>query len=382
MKVCTPVSGLFEGYALLNMEVEPSLTWKGGPVPFPLWGQMMTFFREVYAQHKAEATLRLFYHEAKQIWAAEVFEQQVSAASAKETGDPTKTVEYMTLMAAGWCQFGTIHSHASMNAFQSGTDKHDEANSPGLHVTVGNLDKLLTFDCRLVFKGVQYTTALTDWVQVPEPAFMNAMPDELRDEFLRVYIAHVLPRAQSSPQDVAGWLARVKTWTTGNVGGGVYGGNHECRWPRSRHSWGDEYAEITEGGAEVAAPVPFVPTAGATSAEIAEDWAQACGDLVQVVDRYPDTLGELVPAVFRAWADNWLPLKHGNAGAEAANEVIENFMTGIGLEDDETAGVLEEFSVAWDEVMFFISDLTPGVEQTEAMEDLEERCAAVLKVPA
>jgi len=41
----------------------------------------------------------------------------------------------------GFELFGTIHSHAGISAFHSGTDDRDEIHFDGLHITVGNLDK-------------------------------------------------------------------------------------------------------------------------------------------------------------------------------------------------------------------------------------------------
>jgi hypothetical protein len=54
-----------------------------------------------------------------------------------------------------WCHFGSIHHHCNATAFQSGTDLADEYDSPGFHVTVGNLDeKLVSIHARFVYNDL------------------------------------------------------------------------------------------------------------------------------------------------------------------------------------------------------------------------------------
>ena len=48
---------------------------------------------------------------------------------------------------------GTIHSHAAMSAFHSGTDDHDEQFFDGVHITIGKLDSVPEYSCSLVVHG-------------------------------------------------------------------------------------------------------------------------------------------------------------------------------------------------------------------------------------
>ena len=41
----------------------------------------------------------------------------------------------------GYRAIGTIHSHCDFSAFHSGTDKHDMGKMPGLHITIGHVNR-------------------------------------------------------------------------------------------------------------------------------------------------------------------------------------------------------------------------------------------------
>jgi hypothetical protein len=57
---------------------------------------------------------------------------------------------------AGLLRVGTIHSHASADAFHSELDDEDERHDDGLHVTIGNLDGEASVVCSLVVDGRRF----------------------------------------------------------------------------------------------------------------------------------------------------------------------------------------------------------------------------------
>jgi hypothetical protein len=66
---------------------------------------------------------------------------------------------------AGWQCAGTIHSHASMSAFHSGTDDKDEESFDGVHITIGRIPDLNPeFSCSLVIQGKREKFEIWDLV--------------------------------------------------------------------------------------------------------------------------------------------------------------------------------------------------------------------------
>lgn len=154
----------------------PAFLWTGRKMTPLLWQQMLAFFKHTYDTHHAESCCRFLYH-AELGWDIVVFPQNMSAGlSVKDELDD----KVMALrMNAGWQPFGTAHHHCGAEAFQSSTDRTDELGHPGLHVTVGNLDKTpFTVHHRVTFRGVQFDNVrLDDFVEVPPEL---AVPEHLR----------------------------------------------------------------------------------------------------------------------------------------------------------------------------------------------------------
>jgi hypothetical protein len=179
-------NALFTGAVLTKTEIPP-LTWKGGTMSGAMWGSIVEFFR--YAEQKfngAEAVVRLFYRESDGTWKAHAFPQTISAARCTETGDVTVDPDFRRITREeGYDQFGTIHSHGRMSAFQSGTDHHDETGAPGLHVTIGKLDeKKLSFHARLVYRGFMFDDLdITDWVALEIPEQVSLFDEDFCREY-------------------------------------------------------------------------------------------------------------------------------------------------------------------------------------------------------
>jgi len=95
-------------------------------------GQVAGFFRAVYNEYRYEAVVMIYLNEDRKNYTIHVPPQKVTAASASYMRNAAFTDK--TLVCS-------IHSHASMSAFHSGTDVADEESFDGLHVTFGNMDE-------------------------------------------------------------------------------------------------------------------------------------------------------------------------------------------------------------------------------------------------
>jgi hypothetical protein len=117
------------------------------PIPAGILGAIVAFFREVYRLHRAEAIVLLYYNQQDGRYEVKIPKQQVAGGHCRYEIGPTPP---------GWLRVGTIHSHASADAFHSELDDEDERHDDGLHVTIGNLDGDASVVCSLVVDGRRF----------------------------------------------------------------------------------------------------------------------------------------------------------------------------------------------------------------------------------
>ena len=109
-------------YAKLHIRKIPSITF----------ARIVDFFKRIYQLHHSECISMLMYNIDTQKYKIYIPHQKVTGAS----------LDYIKpLPIEGYIKLCTIHSHASMGAFHSGTDDTDEEHFDGLHITIGNLDE-------------------------------------------------------------------------------------------------------------------------------------------------------------------------------------------------------------------------------------------------
>ena len=100
-------------------------------MPAVSFAKVVDFFKKVYEEHRSEAVVLLFYQESSKKYRIIPPHQKVLASS----------IDYNRgISIDGWTMIGTIHSHAGMSAFHSGTDDSDEDSFDGLHITLGNMN--------------------------------------------------------------------------------------------------------------------------------------------------------------------------------------------------------------------------------------------------
>jgi hypothetical protein len=166
-------SDLFHGYGPVRaiQKGTPWISWSGGKIPLALWQRISAFMKWSYDTHKAEAQVRLYYEEKTHAWAAHAFPQEArSSMTTKELPDHPNTKEDHKIFGGNWIMAGTVHHHCSMAAFQSGTDKSDEQDSNGLHITLGKMDNENEYDIhgRVSFNGQFYATGWQEWFELPK----------------------------------------------------------------------------------------------------------------------------------------------------------------------------------------------------------------------
>ncbi len=119
--------------------------------------KVISFFQAVYEQHKSEAIVLLFYDEETGKHRIVPPMQKVAGASCDY--DKGITIEGMTMI-------GTIHSHARMSAFHSGTDDTDEEHFDGLHITLGDLDEEYpSMSASIVANGYRVMVDPNDYIE-------------------------------------------------------------------------------------------------------------------------------------------------------------------------------------------------------------------------
>lgn len=110
--------------------------------------RVLLFFRRVYQRHQSEAVILLHYSATTREYLLHCPDQRVSAASVAYAANQR---------FPGYQLVGTIHSHASMDAFHSGVDDHDERHFDGLHITIGRVDQpYFTISCSIVVNNQRF----------------------------------------------------------------------------------------------------------------------------------------------------------------------------------------------------------------------------------
>lgn len=196
---------------------------KTPPLPLELWLQMMDFMWKGYEKIDAENQITAWYNKTTGEWRAWPLKQEGIGMSTTTLECPENDKYVQDLTAEGfetqaWCF--TMHHHCSASAFQSGVDKADEDNRPGIHVTVGNLkDKKPTLHVRCVARMnavrhegvvvkpsslVQWTPAWTDVVDIA-----NAIPQFMRGVVTPTMYADILANKPENVQCPEGWLECV-----------------------------------------------------------------------------------------------------------------------------------------------------------------------------
>ena len=156
-------------------KVDETITYNSSfRIPSDLFYSVEKFLEEVYKKYSSEGVVILYYNKEVNKWAYCIPEQEVTAASASYEitdkavyvieGEYNKSVK--SLEGDGWIQCGSIHSHASMDAFHSGVDDKDEFDFDGIHITIGKFNAEKNYSCRFIFSGKEVKMSLSDVISI------------------------------------------------------------------------------------------------------------------------------------------------------------------------------------------------------------------------
>ncbi len=154
--------------SILN-ELKPWAKMSLPKISGPQMGKIISFFKAVVNEFSGEANVLLYYNETENKYITSVPKQEVSAAACDyEQGTSIP----------GYDLVGTVHSHARMSAFHSGTDDKDEKHFDGLHITIGNLtDDYSSISASIVVNGFRVIVDPCDYinkcvaVKIPQKSF-------------------------------------------------------------------------------------------------------------------------------------------------------------------------------------------------------------------
>jgi PRTRC genetic system protein A len=116
------------------------------------------FFDRVYQQHRSEAVALLLWDMEANRYRILVPEQEASVWESYTGRRSPQDVRYkVPPLPAGHLLVGDIHSHGSMAAYSSGTDRADERYRDGIHCVVGRIeDEPPQFHLELAIDGFHF----------------------------------------------------------------------------------------------------------------------------------------------------------------------------------------------------------------------------------
>lgn len=211
--------GLYTAGEQLEIEERVSpFQWNGGLIPMEIHRKIISFFFDGYKKTNSENLIWLYYDIDTREWLAWAPPQEcngmtVSAETKnKDYQEQRKTIEERFVL------LGTYHHHCKGNAFASGTDKDDECDRDGIHVTIGGIgqsEKELTIHCRAVFKGQEYPTRIENWVSGPH--WLDQVPEIIQHKVYWSLLTLPAKDMEYSEQ----WLenAKKKQWSAPVIGG-------------------------------------------------------------------------------------------------------------------------------------------------------------------
>jgi hypothetical protein len=179
--------------------------WTGGKLSREVWERLTYVLFRSFWMHKRESTVTLFYHRKRQKWTFGVPLQAATSGLAvykipQDNSDQhnrrllgplvdkdlsefyDRESEFQALIRNGWNMFGSVHHHCNAGAGQSPMDFADEIDSPGLHITLGNMgSKALNAHVRLTYQQVQYAidldTIVEDRAMITQTVFTEPLAD-------------------------------------------------------------------------------------------------------------------------------------------------------------------------------------------------------------
>lgn len=186
--------------------------WHGSKIPMSLHRKIISFFIDGYKKTSSENLVFLYYDMDAKEWMAWAPPQYYAGMTVGFESDESDKEyrEQRSEIPERFVQMGTYHHHCSGGAFASGTDKSDESQRDGLHVTIGGLGQKkekLSAHARATFKNKTYDTCLSEWLEPPE--WIESFPKQYQNLFQKALIEIALfPEKDEEYPDI--WISNLK----------------------------------------------------------------------------------------------------------------------------------------------------------------------------
>ena len=136
--------------------VESSAKLNIPKIPAVKFAKVVELFKDVHRRYSSECTAMIHYNNKKKRYRMEVPPQVVTGASVDYKSD----VSY-----PNYDTIGTLHSHSFMGAFHSSTDKNDEEDRDGLHITIGKVgNEFPEISVEIVANGSRFKADPVDYI--------------------------------------------------------------------------------------------------------------------------------------------------------------------------------------------------------------------------
>jgi len=194
------LSGLLPVF-LPDVEEVPTIRWKDTKISQRLWNRIKAFLLWTQQEFHSESQIRLYFNDQRKCWRALAWPQYIGTGLASDEIDEDtygtdadlkvkvkaqkEILRKLVDPAKGWYEYGTVHHHCNIGAFQSGTDHKDEIGRPGIHITVGHiLSETFDLHARFVINKTLYDVVLSDWIEAEDISvpFYGKVPNIWADQ--------------------------------------------------------------------------------------------------------------------------------------------------------------------------------------------------------
>ena len=220
---------LLSYYAKLEVEeVEPRMTWHGGKFDLEMWDDIKNICQYTQDEHNSECMVRLYYNQKDKIWKACFFPQKMSGMTVSDEFDASILKESGCSMEDGFVEAGSLHHHCSSSAFQSKTDEKDEEGTPGIHITLGHIEKV-NYELHARYKTPEDGFVTPKILSLfPEPEWWKHVPTQLLSQIKFETMSKLILSKGDAKKAKKEWVDRIIPKTK-VVSGNYYGGHNGMR---------------------------------------------------------------------------------------------------------------------------------------------------------
>lgn len=212
----------YKKLSAVDTKNKPFFSWGGGKFDLSEWDKVLAFLIWTQNEFKSESLMNFYHDEANNKLFAIPVPQFVGTGMTVTADANNEEMWAKHYLLTGGCEpVGTVHHHCLASAFQSGTDKQDETNKFGLHITIGNIgQEQMSFHSRVSFFQEFFEPQLGEWFDLMNPVLKRYE----RKPFYNDMVVETITRYNNSefPEE---WkeFCQIKKYTTYLPTGHPYG---------------------------------------------------------------------------------------------------------------------------------------------------------------